>query len=509
VNGRRRAPSRAIAFERLEDRTVLTSLTLTLAASGGPTLTIPDGSPMDMSPIPGRIVFDGPIGNFTDVTVTVTSKPNTPSPAEIDISANVVSSQAAGGTLTITASDKDYTLTPGTGTATLVSHVGGTNGTGGSTTSFQSYADPGNALFAKSVSSGLQGPFSTPSFNSDASAPVSINGLFSLTAVAVVTMGPGTASSFGSVTKVTPPTVATPSINTVAGGTVVIGSGAKLNDTAVLSGGNNPTGTITFTLFSPSNVAVYTDVVTVTGNGTYSTATMGNHAGGYLPTVTGTYKWTATYTSGDSNNTNATDNGQNESEVVIPSTPVGPGEFATIGFWHNPNGQAVINGFNNGPTDTQLGNWLAKNFPHLFGAPNPYDAATLASFGATTFAGLTNAQVATVYANLWNPSGVTKNTYVQAFAVALGAYADTPGLGFTPGGPFTPVPGGGLNLTFDITGNTDAFPGLGSNPTVGQILMVVDANFDPTTGLFYGGDQTKTSEANNVLDGINTQGDIH
>src|SRR2546421_644930 len=35
-----------------------------------------------------------------------------------------------------------------------------------------------------------------------------------------------------------------PSIITVAGGTVVIGSGAKLNDVATLSGGYNPTGTI-------------------------------------------------------------------------------------------------------------------------------------------------------------------------------------------------------------------------------------------------------------------------
>ena len=51
----------------------------------------------------------------------------------------------------------------------------------------------------------------------------------------------------------------------------------------MLSGGFNPTGTITFTLFNPSNVAVYTDVVTVSGNGTYTTAA-GNNPGGYLPT---------------------------------------------------------------------------------------------------------------------------------------------------------------------------------------------------------------------------------
>ena len=42
-----------------------------------------------------------------------------------------------------------------------------------------------------------------------------------------------------------------PNINTVAGGTVVIGSGTKLTDVAVLAGGFNPTGTITFYCKTP------------------------------------------------------------------------------------------------------------------------------------------------------------------------------------------------------------------------------------------------------------------
>src|SRR5439155_745829 len=90
---------------------------------------------------------------------------------------------------------------------------------------------------------------------------------------------------------------ASPTINTQAAGTVIIGSGAKLNDTATLSGGYSPTGTITFTLYDSNNVPVgYTDVVTigvnsgsVTGNGSYNTLTMGNNPGGWLPTATGTY----------------------------------------------------------------------------------------------------------------------------------------------------------------------------------------------------------------------------
>jgi hypothetical protein len=45
---------------------------------------------------------------------------------------------------------------------------------------------------------------------------------------------------------------------------------------------------------------VYSDVVTVSGNSTYSTAT-GTNPGGYAPSVAGTYQWLAVY-SGDVNN---------------------------------------------------------------------------------------------------------------------------------------------------------------------------------------------------------------
>ena len=90
-------------------------------------------------------------------------------------------------------------------------------------------------------------------------------------------------------------------------------------------GGNNPTGTITFTLVAPAVLGggvVYTDVVTVHGNGTYDT-TKGTNPGGYLlpttGTVTGTYQWNATY-SGDANNTSVGDVDK-PSEQVYPVLP--------------------------------------------------------------------------------------------------------------------------------------------------------------------------------------------
>src|SRR5436190_1506364 len=82
---------------------------------------------------------------------------------------------------------------------------------------------------------------------------------------------------------------------------------------------HNPTCTITFTLYNPSNVAVYPDFMTVTASATNSTPSL-HDALPISPTATGTYLWTATY-SGDSNNNGATDNGQNENEAVTSASP--------------------------------------------------------------------------------------------------------------------------------------------------------------------------------------------
>jgi hypothetical protein len=104
----------------------------------------------------------------------------------------------------------------------------------------------------------------------------------------------------------------TPTLSSTAGGSVVLGSGNKLTDSALLTGSSSPAGSITFRLMAPDGVTVLdTEAVTVNGNGTYSTPS------GYLPTATGTYRWVASY-SGDSNNTSAT---STTSEVVNAASP--------------------------------------------------------------------------------------------------------------------------------------------------------------------------------------------
>ena len=76
-----------------------------------------------------------------------------------------------------------------------------------------------------------------------------------------------------------------------------------MSDTAILSGGTAPTGTITFNVFGPNNAtcalpAAFTSTTAVSGNGSYTSAA-------FTPLLPGTYLWIATY-SGDINNRSAT-----------------------------------------------------------------------------------------------------------------------------------------------------------------------------------------------------------
>src|SRR2546425_7546397 len=118
-----------------------------------------------------------------------------------------------------------------------------------------------------------------------------------------VTINPGAVKP----AKATPALVTTP---TPTSGTV----GVRLNDAATLSGGSSPTGSITFTLYDPDQATCtgtprFTQTVTVTGNGTYSTT------GGFATDKPGTWRWTASYSGDGSNNPAST--GCNDEQVVI------------------------------------------------------------------------------------------------------------------------------------------------------------------------------------------------
>jgi hypothetical protein len=124
--------------------------------------------------------------------------------------------------------------------------------------------------------------------------------------------------------------------------------GGSVTDTATLSGGNNPTGTITFKVYGPndatcSGATVFTSTVTVNGNGNYTSGT-------FTPGAVGTYRWIASY-SGDAKNTASSGacGDQNEQVVVRKATPrlgtapnLLPNDRATLAGLVAPSGGALV-----------------------------------------------------------------------------------------------------------------------------------------------------------------------
>lgn len=130
---------------------------------------------------------------------------------------------------------------------------------------------------------------------------------------------------------------AQPAIETMvsaASGTI----GASFTDTATLSGGVAPTGTITFDVYGPddatcSGAVVFTDTVAVdAGNGDYESAA-------FTPTAVGKYRWIASY-GGDAQNeaVSGACNDANEDVTVNRFQP-------TMGLtnWLTPQARANVN----------------------------------------------------------------------------------------------------------------------------------------------------------------------
>ena len=108
-------------------------------------------------------------------------------------------------------------------------------------------------------------------------------------------------------------TTASPTINTSqqpASATV----GSSIADKATVSGGYNPTGTVTFNLYNNSTgsgTPLFTDTETLSGGMATST--------GYTATATGTDYWVATY-NGDSNNAAVTSGTTAEPVTITTAT---------------------------------------------------------------------------------------------------------------------------------------------------------------------------------------------
>jgi uncharacterized repeat protein (TIGR01451 family) len=109
----------------------------------------------------------------------------------------------------------------------------------------------------------------------------------------------------------------TPSISTDASADVVIGG--AISDTATVSGGHTPTGTVTFRLYGPNDASCATAIFTSANRPlTGGSATSAE----FTPPAVGTYRWIATY-NGDANNNSVAGkcDDANESVVVSKTTP--------------------------------------------------------------------------------------------------------------------------------------------------------------------------------------------
>jgi hypothetical protein len=150
----------------------------------------------------------------------------------------------------------------------------------------------GGAAFTSTVNVSNNGTFHSGNFTPNSAGTYLFVASYSgNTKNAAITSACGAANESVTVTG------AHPTLSTTASASVTVGH--SISDTAVLSGGVTPTGTITFNVYGPNNPncapsPITSSSVAVSGNGTY-------HSALFTPTSVGTYIYVTSY-SGDSKN---------------------------------------------------------------------------------------------------------------------------------------------------------------------------------------------------------------
>jgi hypothetical protein len=179
--------------------------------------------------------------------------------------------------------------------------------------------------------------------------------------------------------------------------------------------------------------------------------------------------------------------------VIGPGSSLSHGDTATIGFWHNKNGQALINSLNGGSTSTALGNWLASNFPYLYGSKS-----------SNNLTGKPNTAVASLFLTFFNVSGA--KTQAQILAGALAAYVTDSALaGNNAAGYGFNISSTGTGAkTYNVQSNGVGI-GLQNNTSYTVLALLQQANLDVKNGT-YG---SAAGYFNAIFDGINSGGDIN
>jgi len=150
-----------------------------------------------------------------------------------------------------------------------------------------------------------------------------------------------------------------------------------------------------------------------------------------------------------------------------------PGDTADKGFWANKNGQALIKSLNGGSASTQLANWLAENFPYLYGS----------HAGLNNLIGRANLAVASLALKLASLKGSKSDAHI--LATALSVYVTDSDLAGTATGKY------GFNVSATGTAakiynvNTDgAAIGLANNTSHSVLALLQQANLQKQLGTF-------------------------
>ncbi|MCA1656124.1 MAG: Ig-like domain-containing protein [Actinobacteria bacterium] len=260
----------------------------------------------------------------------------------------------------------------------------------------------------------------------------------------------------------------TPTLSTTASAGVTVGG--QVHDTATLSGGFNPGGIITFTLYGPNDATctgtpAATVATTVSGNGSYDSAN-------FTSATAGTYRWTASY-GGDANNAAVSTacNAPNESVNVAKASPtlattasaaVGVGgqvhDTATIAGGFNPTGILTYSLY--GPNDATCSGTAVFTATRTVTGNGSYDSANFTPTTAglyrwtASYGGDANNNIASSACNAANESVNVTQASPTIATVASGNVA--------PGGQVhdTATLAGGFNptgtITFRLYGPNDA-----------------------------------------------------
>jgi choice-of-anchor A domain-containing protein/uncharacterized repeat protein (TIGR01451 family) len=176
---------------------------------------------------------------------------------------------------------------------------------------------------------------------------------------------------------------------------------------------------------------------------------------------------------------------------TVSGVAISIGDAAISAYWQNKNGQALIDGMNGSSSSTNLANWLAANFPYLYGVQS-----------TTNLTGKTNIDVAAQFVAFFGQTGLTTNA--QMMAVALAVYTTNTVLAGT-----NIASAQGFNTSATGTGPKTILVssygtgwGLASNVSYGVMQLLQQANSQVQRGTF------NTTAFNNIFSLINLTGAI-